>query len=107
MLCMNHPVTLHLTIRVNDSVKFIDFLRRALPFYEAPGGITVRLLQKFDDPRSFIEIVEYRDKSTYDQDQQRVQSHPEMQDYLQAWRGLLAAPATIESYYDITDQLHS
>jgi len=105
MQCMNHPVTILLTIRADDRSGLVDFLRQALPLYESPGGIRVRLLQKLDDPRSFIEVIEYEDRATYEEDQVRIESQVEMRTCLETWRGLLAGPPIVESYYDVTDDL--
>jgi hypothetical protein len=103
---MNQQVSLHLRIRIQDRSKLIDFIRRALPFYEKPDGIKIRLLQDFEDPNSFLEITEYRDRRSYEQDQYRVESDPEMNVYLQSWHRLLASPLIVETYYDVTQELH-
>ena len=102
---MKQPVAVHLRIRIQDRSKLIDFIRRALPFYE-DGGIKIRLLQDFEDPNSFLEIVEYRDQPSYEKDQHRVESDTEMKGYLQSWHSLLAGPLIVETYYDVTQELH-
>jgi quinol monooxygenase YgiN len=76
----------------------LTFLRDAIPFYERPGGIRVRLLWDLTDPDRFIEVVEYADQNAYELDQARVNSDPEMQDYLRRWRAFLAGPPQIETY---------
>ena len=48
----------------------------AIPFYEQPGGIRVRLLWDTADPDRFIEIVEYADQGAHDRDQARVADDP-------------------------------
>ena len=75
-----------------------DFLREAIPFYERPGGIKVRVLWELENPDRFIEVVEYADQEAYDRDQVRVADDPEMQDYLRRWRALLAEPPQTEVY---------
>lgn len=103
--CMGR-VELHLRCEVEaDKVDaFLAFLREAIPFYESPGGIRVRLLRR--DDRStvqggrirFIELVEYADEHAFERDQQRVENDPEMRRYLERWRGLLAASPVVEVY---------
>jgi quinol monooxygenase YgiN len=76
----------------------VAFLREAVPFYERPGGIRVRLLWDASDPDRFVEVVEYADQDVHDRDQVRVDSDAEMQDYLRRWRALLAEPPEVETY---------
>jgi quinol monooxygenase YgiN len=91
---------LHLRGRVLPGRRddLIEFLREAIPFYEAPGGIRVRLWWDTADPDRFIEAVEYADRATYDRDQQRVAEDPAMKHYLDRWRQLLASPPQVETY---------
>jgi quinol monooxygenase YgiN len=76
----------------------VAFLCEAVPFYERPGGIRVRLLWDVSDPDRFVEVVEYADQDVHDRDQVRVDSDAEMQDYLRRWRALLAEPPEVETY---------
>lgn len=76
----------------------VAFLREAIPFYEQPGGIRVRLMWDVIDPERFIEVVEYADQDTHDADQKRVAGDPEMNKYLARWRELLAGPPQVETY---------
>lgn len=97
-----HPtrVDLHLRVRVKPGMRdaFLAFLQEATPFYEAPGGIQVRLLQDVQDDHRFIELVLYADEAVYARDQERVKSDPEMQAWLARWRALLAEPPVVEVY---------
>ncbi|MBX9736132.1 MAG: antibiotic biosynthesis monooxygenase [Phycisphaerales bacterium] len=93
-------VDLHLRCRVAAGKRdeFLAFLREAIPFYESPGGITVRLLQDMSDDHRFIELVLYNDQAAYECDQERIASDPTMMAYLARWRGLLAEPPVVEVY---------
>lgn len=97
-------IELHLRIRVAASRRddFLAFLRDAIPFYESPGGITVRLLQDVHDDHRFIELVGYADEPTFLRDQERVRDDPEMKRMLQRWRSLLAEPPVVETYRRVT-----
>ena len=97
-------IDLHLRCRVSPGrrVEFLAFLREAIPFYESPGGITVRLLQDLDDDHRFIELVLYDDEAAYTRDQKRVVSDPTMKSYLARWRDLLAEPPVMEVYRLLT-----
>lgn len=94
------PIELHLRCRVSPGSRaaFLGFLSGAIPFYESPGGITVRLLQDLHDDHRFIEVVRYADEGTFALDQQRVEDDPTMKTYLARWRELLAEPVTVEVY---------
>ena len=41
------------------------FLRGAIPFYEEPTGIHVRLLRDVDEPDAFVEVIEYDTDEDY------------------------------------------
>lgn len=94
------PVELHLRCRVapGKRAEFFAFLREAIPFYESPGGISVRLLQDAGDDERFIELVRYDDEGAYERDQGRVTNDPAMKSYLERWRSLLAEPPVVEVY---------
>ncbi len=67
-------VDLHLRCRVKPGMReaFLAFLREATPFYESPGGITIRLLEDMSEDHRFVELVLYDDEATYLKDQERV-----------------------------------
>jgi quinol monooxygenase YgiN len=95
-----HCIELHLRLRVAPGRRdeFLAFLRDAIPYYEAPGGIRIRLLQDREEPDLFIEVVEYRDRAAYETDQVRVESEPGMRERIKSWRSLLAEPPQVEIY---------
>lgn len=96
-------IELHLRLRVKPGAReaFFDFLREAIPYYESPGGIRIRLLHDRAHPDRFIELVEYADERAYLDDQQRVEHDPTMKGYLARWRELLAEPPVVEVYANI------
>lgn len=97
---MEPRIDLHLRCRIKPGRRadFLAFLREAIPFYESPGGIRVRLLQAHDDDHRFIELVEYATVSAYERDQRRVAEDPAMRACLERWRALLAEPPVVETY---------
>jgi len=96
-------VSVHLRIRVAEDrqADFRLFLQEAIPFYEAPGGIRIRLLSDDSDSERFIELVEYIDELTYRRDDHRVQSDPTMAQFLAQWRSLLAEPPIVETHHEV------
>ncbi|HMN39559.1 MAG TPA: GNAT family N-acetyltransferase [Phycisphaerales bacterium] len=99
---MSGRVGVHLRIRVSQEKRaaFDAFLREAIPFYEAPGGIRVRLVEEEGDPTRLIEIVEYASEMKYLADRERVTNDTEMAGYLERWRALLDGPPVVEVYYE-------
>jgi quinol monooxygenase YgiN len=93
-------IELHLRGRVADGRRaaFEGFLAEAIPFYESPGGIRVRVLWDVADPNRFIEVIEYVDQAAHDRDQVRVENDVRMRDMLQRWRDLLDGPPVVETY---------
>ena len=93
-------VELHLRIRIKPRMRqeFLAFLRGATPFYEAPGGIAIRLLEDRSDDHRFIELVLYENEEAFLRDQQRVEHDPAMKAYLETWRALLAEKPVVEVY---------
>ncbi len=93
-------IELHLRGRAADGRKadLEAFLTEAIPFYESPGGIRVRVLWDVADPNRFIEVVEYVDQVAHDSDQLRVENDVRMRDLLDRWRSLLDGPPVVETY---------
>jgi len=94
------PIDLHLRVHLLPGMRdaFFEFLADAVPYYESPGGITIRLLEDTADDHRFIEVVHYEDESIYWQDQERISHDPEMKRHLERWRALLAEPPIVETY---------
>lgn len=93
-------IELHLRGRVLPGRRsdLVTFLCEAIPFYENPGGIGVRVLWDMADPDQFIEVIEYIDHDTYERDQARVDHDAEMREYLRRWRALLTEPPHLSTY---------
>jgi quinol monooxygenase YgiN len=94
------PIELHLRIRVAAEQReaFLAFLTEAIPVYERPGGIRIRLLEDAGDAGRFIEVVEYDSQEAFDRDQERVEQDPESRALLERWRALLDGPPQVEVY---------
>ncbi|SDK77983.1 hypothetical protein E3T54_10350 [Cryobacterium sp. Sr8] len=90
-------IELHLRGRVaaGRRADLVRLLAEAIPFYERPGGIRVRVLWDLANPDRFVEIIEYADQDSHDRDQLRVEPDPEMIAYLHRWRELLAGPPQV------------
>ncbi len=100
-------IIVHLRIQTKDSggETLRSFLRAAVPFYEAPRGIAVRLLRNRADPTRFLEVIEYEDEEAFEKDAVRVRSDPEMKRLLDRWRALLVGEVEVEVFEDETDKI--
>jgi quinol monooxygenase YgiN len=96
-------VSVHLRICIEPgrADELLSFLREAIPFYESPGEIHVRLLADAGAPNRFIEVIDYASEDAYLRDEERVASDATMAKYLTRWRALLAEPPIVEVYRDI------
>lgn len=92
-------VTLYLHGQVTTSRSALEaFLRRARVVYEEPGGIRTRLQWRDDEPATFVEIIEYADRATFDADQVRTETDPRMRALLDEWRTHLAGRPRVEVF---------
>ena len=96
-------IVLHLAGRVPEGGRpaLEAFLAEARPFYEAPGGVRVRLQWDRADPAQFLEIMEYDDEAAYRTDQERVERDPEMRAWLARWHALLDGPIEVRVLDDV------
>lgn len=96
---------LHITTPPGGRDHLIDFLRQALPYYQEPGGIRVRLLSSIDQPEEYIEMIEYQTREGYLCDQQRVTQDVKMKGYLNQWYTLLEGRVIAKPYFDLSATL--
>lgn len=73
----------------------LEFLGRAIPFYERPGGVRVALYDSVDEPGLVLELVAYASEAEYAADEERVERDPEMRAVLAEWRRLLDGPPEV------------
>jgi len=92
---------LRLTVKPGRRDDFLAFLKEAIPYYESPGGIEIKLVQDFDNPHRFVEVVHYRDEAAYFADQHRVDADARMREYIEKWRSFLVEPPASEVYRDV------
>jgi quinol monooxygenase YgiN len=95
-------LTLYLEGRVPPGGQdaLVLFLLEAREFYEAPGGLRVRLQWDDEDPCRFREIMEYADRAAYDADQERVRNDPAMGTWLRRWHALLDGDVSVRTYVE-------
>jgi hypothetical protein len=98
-------IQLKFTLPSTDTGSLYTFFKRAIPFYESPGSIRIRVLRHTLNPCQFIEVVEYGSMEAFQQDQHRVGHDTEMQGYLQEWHSLLSGEVNVDEYEDVTEEI--
>jgi hypothetical protein len=63
------------------------------------------LLRDTKDASRFIEVIEYATGEAFTADEERVAADAKMKGLLTEWRELLGAPADVEVYEDVTDDI--
>lgn len=93
-------IEIHLRGRISEGKRsnFTEFLAEAIPYYESPGGIRVRVLWNALEPDEFVEIIAYDSQAIHDRDQLRVEEDERMRELLMRWRDLLDGPPRVETF---------
>jgi hypothetical protein len=96
--------TMHVKMRTPgmDAGQLLSLVKAAIPFYEAFGGVRIRLLRNVDDPAQFVQLVEYEMDAAIELNRQKIASDPMMRTYLEAWRSVLKGAPEIDVYEDVT-----
>jgi hypothetical protein len=104
---VSRPIVIHLalTLPPDKQHELLAFLREAISYYEAPGGIRIRLLRNVEEPSHLIEVVEYLDTPIYEKDAVRIRQADKMKEYLSRWRELVQGPVVVETYEDLTHEV--
>jgi hypothetical protein len=73
-------------------------MQAAAPFWQAFGGMQMRLLHNADDPARFVQVIEYDTPAALEANRQQVASDPRVQAYLTAMRTLVPGGVEIDVY---------
>jgi hypothetical protein len=91
--------TLHFKFTVpGASEQVIALIKSAAPLYQMFGDAQVRLLQNVDDPRRFLQEIEYDAPESLETNRQQIASDPRVQAYLMGWKAMFAGAIEIEVY---------
>jgi len=89
------------TLPGGDAGQLVRMMQAAAPFYQAFGGVRMRLLHNADDPARFVQVIEYETPAALEQGRQQVASDPRVQGYLAAVRALVPGAVEVEVYRDV------
>lgn len=93
---------LHFRFTLPDaSAEMLAMMKSASPFFGMFGKAKMRLLRNADDPKRFIQEIDYETPETIETNRQKVASDPMVQAYLATWRTMF--PGAIE--IDVFDEV--
>src|SRR5262245_36252614 len=82
------------------SPEMLAMMKSTAPFFQMFGNAKVRLLRNVDDPKRFIQEIDYEAPEAIEMNRQKIASDPTVQAYLQTWRAMF--PGAIE--IDVFDE---
>ncbi len=92
---------LHFRFTMPDvSPEMLSMMKSTAPFFQLFGNSKVRLLRNVDDPKRFIQEIEYEAPEAIETNRQKIAGDPTVQAYLQSWRAMF--PGAIE--IDVFDE---
>jgi hypothetical protein len=90
---------LHFRFTLHDvSPEMLAMMKSAAPYLEMFGSAKVRLLRNVDDPKRFIQEIDYETPEAIETNRQMVASLPAVQAYLQAWRTMFPGAVEIDVF---------
>jgi hypothetical protein len=89
------------TLSGGDPQQILAMMQAAAPFYQAFGGVQMRLLHNADDPGRFLQVIEYDAPAALEQNRQQIASDPRVQTYLQAMRTFVPGTVELEVYREV------
>jgi hypothetical protein len=76
------------------SPEMLAMMKSAAPFFQLFGNAKMRLLRNVDDPKRFIQEIDYETPESIETNRQKIASDPAVQTYLFTWRAMF--PGAIE-----------
>lgn len=83
------------------SPEMVAMMKSAAPYFQLFGNAKMRLLRNVDDPKRFIQEIDYEAPEAMEMNRQKLASDPTVQGYLQTWRAMF--PGAIE--IDVFDEM--
>jgi hypothetical protein len=84
-----------------DPQQLAAMMQAAAPFWQAFGGVRMRLLHNADDPARFVQVIEYETPASFEVNRQQIASDPRVQAYLAAVRTMVPGAVEIDVYREV------
>jgi hypothetical protein len=86
---------LHFRFTMPDvAPEMLAMMKSTAPFFQMFGNAKVRLLRNADDPKRFIQEIDYETPEALETNRQKIASDPAVQAYLMTWRTMF--PGAVE-----------
>jgi hypothetical protein len=80
--------------------EMLAMMKSTAPYFQLFGNAKMRLLRNVDDPKRFIQEIDYEAPEAMEMNRQKIAGDPTVQAYLQTWRAMF--PGAIE--IDVFDE---
>jgi hypothetical protein len=80
------------------SPEMLAMMKSATPYLQMFGNARVRLLRNVDDPKRFIQEIDYEAPEAIETNRQMIASAPAVQAYLQTWRAMFPGAVEIDVF---------
>jgi len=84
-----------------DPQQLHTMMQASAPFFQAFGGLRMKLLHNADDPGRFVQVIEYETPAALESSRQQIASDPHVLAYLQALRTMVPGAVDMEVYRDV------
>jgi hypothetical protein len=90
---------LHFRFTMPDvAPEMLTMMKSTAPFFQMFGNAKVRLLRNSDDPKRFIQEIDYETPEALETNRQKIASDPSVQAYLMTWRTMFPGSVEIDVY---------
>lgn len=89
------------TLPGGDPQRLAAMMQAAAPFWQAFGGLSVKLLHNADDPARFVQVIEYDTPAALEANRVQIAGDPRVQAYLAAVRALVPGAVEVDVYREV------
>jgi len=90
---------LHFRFTMPDvAPEMLAMMKSTAPFFQMFGNAKVRLLRNADDPKRFIQEIDYETPEALETNRQKIASDPSVQAYLMTWRTMFPGSVEVDVY---------
>ena len=90
---------LHFRFTLPDvAPEMLAMMKTTAPFFQMFGNAKVRLLRNADDPKRFIQEIDYETAEAIETNRHNIASDPMVQAYLQTWRAMFPGGVEIDVF---------
>jgi len=93
---------LHFRFTLPDvAPEMLAMVKSTAPFFQMFGNAKIRLLRNVDDPKRFIQEIDYETPAAIETNRQKIAGDPTVQAYLQTWRAMFPGAVEIDVFDEV------